>query len=144
MSETDAPRIYGGGTMAGVEIRPLTGAQRETADLVDLADAGFRVFRQADLDHRFRPWLIAREDRSVWMVEHGVPAGGVNARTHAVLMDDDSLKWGYLVAAKHSGRDDVPTADELEQRAEQEAAEAKRRAPSMNGTSASSARRRRR
>jgi len=50
MATDDTPPIYGGGSMTGMEIRELTGAQRETVDLLDLEDAGYRIFRQEDFD----------------------------------------------------------------------------------------------
>ena len=118
----DTPRIYAGGTMGGAEYRPLTAGQQDTWDLLDLEEAGYRVFRQGDLDHRHRPWLVAKDDGTIWTLEHGMPARGVNRETHAVLVDD-SLRWGFLVAAKHSGRRDAPAhVGELEARVEKEAA----------------------
>jgi hypothetical protein len=128
MTETDAPRIFGGGTMRGLEVRPLTSDQRSTFDLVDLGEAGYRIFGQRDLDHRFRPWLVAKEDGSIWTLEHGIPAAGVRPTSHAVLMDDPH-NWAYLVSAQHSGRADAPASvAELEARAAKAKEDARRQA----------------
>lgn len=107
MSEADAPRIFGAGTVRGMEVRPLTGAQRETWALLDLEEAGYRIFRQTDFDRRYSPWLVAKNDETIWTVERGMPVHGVNRDTHAVLVDDD-LGWGFLVAAEHSGITNAP------------------------------------
>jgi hypothetical protein len=131
MSET---RISGGGSMSGGEIRELTGAQREAVDLIDLSDAGYKVFTQADLDHRFKPWLVSREDGTIWTLQHGLPLGGVNAQTHAVIMDDPS-HWAFLVSAKASGRSDAPAhIGELEARAAKAEEDAKRQAAGRERT----------
>jgi hypothetical protein len=128
MTDNDALRIVGAGTMGGIEIRPLTGAKRETMTLLDLEEAGYRIFRQGDFDRRYPPWLIAKDDDTIWTVEHGIPWNGVNRDTHAVLVDDD-LRWGFLVSAKASGRKDAPShVGELAGRAKRAEDEAKRQA----------------
>jgi hypothetical protein len=123
---SEAPRIFPGGTVGGMEIRPLTGAQRETLDLIELGDAGFKIFRPGDFIEDYAPWLVARADGSIWTLEGGMPLSGYRPTTNALLVGKAN-SWAYLTAVSASSIGNPPRdLAELERRAAKAAEDAKR------------------
>jgi hypothetical protein len=84
----------------------LTPADERQAQLLELGERGYRIFRAADLDATYDPWLAA-DDGSVWASLPGEPRGGRTSATHAVVVRDDG-SWGWLTAASATGWESAP------------------------------------
>jgi hypothetical protein len=61
----NARRQVGEASMGGFGVREVPASDRAKIELLELGDAGFRVFRPRDLDWTHQPWLIAEDDGSV-------------------------------------------------------------------------------
>jgi hypothetical protein len=127
-------RIYAGGVVEGREFRPLAPGAEAKMDLLELGELGYTVYTTDDLDWQYDPWIIARDDASIWILQSGAPLNGYKPGTNAIVVGKDN-SWAYLTSAAASGVRDAPThRGELERRAReaeevtqrQEAAQAQR------------------
>jgi hypothetical protein len=94
------------GTLRGRKLTELTAAERQRVRLIELGESGYTIFRPADLDRRFRPWLVDPAGK-VWAVRGGEPRGGRRRETHAIVVEDDG-SWGWLTAASALQEEDTP------------------------------------
>jgi hypothetical protein len=78
--DAEPSRIYGGepvsttighGSMVSREVRELTVEEQRKAQLLELGDAGWRIFLASDIDRTHAQYLVAGGE--VWTIEHGVP-----------------------------------------------------------------------
>jgi hypothetical protein len=105
----------GRGSLLGRRLTELTADERRRVELIELGERGFTVFRPADLDRRFAPWLVDPAGK-VWAVRGGEPRGGRRPETHAVVLEDDAT-WGWLTAASALQESNTPQSlRELEDR----------------------------
>lgn len=63
-----------------------------------------------DFDRTHLPWLVAKEDGSVWIAERGQPADGWHTHIHAVVVEKDG-SHGFVTAARASRMPDPPTTE---------------------------------
>jgi hypothetical protein len=114
--------------MGPVEVPEVSPSDHAKMELLDLGDAGFRIFRPSDLDWTHDPWLVAKDDGTVWTLEGGMPLSGYRPNTNAVLVGKNN-SWAYLTTTAASGFRDAPRdLAELERRARERDEQAKRQA----------------
>jgi hypothetical protein len=129
--------------MGGFGVREVPASDRAKIELLELGDAGFRVFRPRDLDWTHQPWLIAEDDGSVWTLEDGAPFSGYRPNTNAVLLGKRN-SWAYLTAASASSTGNAPRdraelerrARDAEEQAERQAAERERALAALRNSAA--------
>ena len=121
-----ALRQIGDGSMGGFGQIEVPEGDRAKIELLDLGEAGFRIFRPRDLDHTHDPWLVAKDDDSIWTLESGMPLSGYRPNTNAVLVGKNN-SWAYLTAASASSMSNKPRdRAEVERRARDAEAQAER------------------
>jgi hypothetical protein len=124
---SNARRRVGEGSLGGFAPQEVSASDRAKMELLDLGDAGYRIFRPGDLDWKHKPWLVA-SDGSIWTLEGGMPLSGYRPNTNAVLVGKHN-SWAYMTAAAASGITNAPRdLAELERRARHAEEQAKRQA----------------
>jgi hypothetical protein len=114
--------------MGGFGVREVSASDRAKIELLELGEAGYRVFRPRDLDWTYQPWLVAKDDGSIWTCEAGMPLSGYRPQTNAVLVGKNN-SWAYLTSAPASSLGNAPRdRAELERRARDAEEQAERQA----------------
>jgi hypothetical protein len=91
--------------------------ERAKQELLALGRQGFGVHVESDFDGSYSPWLVRRDDGSVWRRQPGQPRNGYTAADHCVVVPGDSARWYYLTAARATGDPNAPrNVGELEGR----------------------------
>jgi hypothetical protein len=127
--------------MGGLHVREVSARDQAKIELLELGDAGYRVFQPRDLDWTHQPWLVAKDDGSIWTVEGGMPLSGYRPTTNAVLVGKGNT-WAYLTAASASSISNAPRdlaelerrARAAEEQAERQAAERERKLATLRTT----------
>jgi hypothetical protein len=123
-----AQRRVGGGIIGGYHESEVSASDQAKIELLELGQSGFRIFTQRDLMWDYRPWLVAKDDRSIWTLEGGMPLSGYRPTTNAVLVGKNNT-WAYLTSVAASGIGNAPRdLAELERRARKADEEAERAA----------------
>jgi hypothetical protein len=122
-------RKVGEGTLGGFAAEEVTPEDAAKMELLQLGESGYRAFVVEDLDWAtFAPWVVAKSDDTIWLLEDGMPARGFKPDTHAIVVDRHNT-WRYLTSASASDRRDAPRdLAELEHRARAKAEHAERAA----------------
>jgi hypothetical protein len=89
------------------QVREVSPSDRAKMELLELGEAGFRIFRPGDLDWTHEPWLVAKDDGTVWTLAGGMPLPGYRPNTNAVLVGKNN-SWAYLTTAAASGIGNAP------------------------------------
>ena len=122
-------RKVGEGTLGSFEAQEMSPADAAKMELLALGENGYRIFVVEDLDWAtYAPWVVAKSDDSIWILEGGQPARGFRPDSHAVVVDRNNT-WRYLTSSASSDRRDAPRdLAELERRKREKEEQAKRQA----------------
>jgi len=114
--------------MGPLRVPELSPSDEAKIELLELGEAGYRIFRPRDLDWTHDPWLVVKDDGSIWTAEGGMPLSGYRPHTNAVLVGKNN-SWAYLTSAAASSIGNAPRdLAELERRARHAEEQAKRQA----------------